>query len=136
MPKDTPSMLKRGTLMSGAALLSSQEPHPPPEDNGPPLPAALPSGRKLSVSLTADGEALEVYAPDGTLEVRIDLTDSGPVVRLTGARLELTATETVAVQAKNFEVNATEAIKMKCVEDLHVASEKDVFVQGAVIWLN
>jgi len=136
MPKDNPSILKSGTLMSGASLIGSQDPHPPPEDNSPSLPMSLPSGRKISVALGAAGEVLEVYGPGGDVECRINFTDAGPVVRLTGARLELEATEAVAIKAKNFQVDASEAINMKCVEDMHLGSDKDVFVAGAVIWLN
>jgi hypothetical protein len=136
MSKETSSVLKRGTLLSGAELLTTPEPHPPPEINSPDLPLSLPSGRKVGVSLDVGGESLEVYSPSGQLEVRIDLTDAGPLVRLVGARLELEATDTVSVKARNFVVEATEAINMKCAEDMHVESTNDVYVQGAVIWLN
>lgn len=136
MAKDNAPILKRGSLMSGADLLSAQQPQPPPEEGRPPLPAALPSGRQVALSMEGGTELLEVVAPDGNVEVRIELTESGPVVRLSGARLELSATETVRLDAKNIEVNATEAIAMSCTEDMRLKSTKDVFVEGSVIWLN
>lgn len=136
MAQDNAPILKRGSLMSGADLLTNPQPQHPPEENGPPLPAALPSGRQVALSLENGNELLEVYAPDGQVEVRIELTEAGPVVRLSGARLELSATETVSIDAKNVEVNASEAISMSCAEDMRLKSTKDVFLEGAVIWLN
>ena len=130
-----------GQILSGAAILGGEEPESPPQSphQHPPdkdLPLALPSGRRVALSLDAEGEKIQVHAPDGEVEVSILLTAEGPVVRLKGARLELESTEKVAVKCKDFEVQAESAIDLRCREDMHVKSEKDVFVEGAVVWLN
>ena len=49
----------------------------------------LPSGRVVVLRTATGREELEVRAPDGQVEVHIVLTEAGPVVRLTAARLEL-----------------------------------------------
>ena len=45
---------------------------------------------------------------EAILELCIELTDRGPVVRLSGARLELDATETLALKAQRIEFEAAE----------------------------
>jgi hypothetical protein len=80
----------------------------------------LPSGRSVVVRLAAGAEELEIRSPRGEVEVRIVLTETGPVVRLSGARLELDAAETVAVRCRRFEVRA----------------EEDICLDGAMIRLN
>ena len=80
----------------------------------------LPSGRSVVLRLAEGAEELEIRSPRGDVEVRIVLTESGPVVRVSGARLELDAAETVAVRCRRFEVRA----------------EEDVCLDGAMIRLN
>jgi phage gp45-like len=80
----------------------------------------LPSGRSVVVRLAGGAEELEIRSSRGDVEVRIVLTEAGPVVRLCGARLELDAAETVAVNCRRFEVRATD----------------DICLDGATIRLN
>lgn len=149
MNRDSSAVLKAGTLISGADVLQSVQETPPPGERGgggggggPSAPAleppamALPSGRQLAVVVGEGGEELRVHGPDGAIEVTITLTDAGPVVRLSAARLELSAAETVAIQCADFQVEARSGIQLACAEDLRLQSRKDVFVEGAVIWLN
>ena len=148
MNHDSSAVLKAGTLISGADVLQSPEAQPPPEDDsggggGPSAPAlsaraplSLPSGREVVVVVGDAQEELRVHGPDGKVEVTIALTDAGPVVRLSAARLELSATEQVAIQCQDFKVAASSAIQLSCAEDLRLKSGKDVFIEGAVIWLN
>jgi hypothetical protein len=83
-------------------------------------PRILPSGRSVIVRLADGTEELEIRSPRGDVEVRIVLTEAGPVVRLSGARLELEAAETVAVRCRRFEVRA----------------EGDICLDGATVRLN
>lgn len=96
---------------------------------------SLPSGRSVIVK-TADGrEELEVRSPQGEMEVHIILTETGPVVRLRGARLELESPETVALNCQRFEVNAAEAVRITG-RELRVRTESDIHMNGATIRLN
>ena len=143
MSNNPSSMLKPGTLVSGADVLQNDAEGVPPERGGPTPPdleqeaMALPSGRSVAVVLRDGAEQLEVRAPDGGVEVTVTLTAAGPVVRMaSAARLELSAADTVAVECEDFTVDARRAIDMTCTEDMHIKTKKDVFVEGAVIWLN
>ena len=94
----------------------------------------LPSGRSVAVRIGECGETLEVRSPDGAVEVRIDLTDEGPVVRLRGARLELES-PSVAVRCGTFDVRAEGPLTMTG-RELRVKTEEDVHLNGGVIRLN
>ena len=87
----------------------------------------LPSGRSVTLRFGDGNESLEVRSPLGEVEVRIELTDAGPVVKLRGARLELEAADAVAVRCKQFDVRA---------EEMRVKTEGDIHLNGGIIRLN
>lgn len=80
----------------------------------------LPSGRSVRLRVSNGTEELEVRSPDGDVEVRIVLTDAGPVVHLRAARLHLDATEDVTVACRRFEVEATDEVRLRAAGDVHV----------------
>jgi hypothetical protein len=103
----------------------------------------LPSGRSVVLRTTAGGEVLEVRSAGGEVEVRITLTDQGPVVHLSGARLELAASDTVALHCRRLDVNTTESIRLQSAGDLRLTGEEmrvrttgDIHLNGDVIRLN
>ena len=73
--------------------------------------AVLPSGRSVAVQAGSQGEFLEVCAPGGEMELRIDFTPEGPVVRLHCARLELAAGD-VAMSCRSFDLRTTEDVRL------------------------
>jgi hypothetical protein len=79
-------------------------------------------------TLTAAGELVEVHAPDGRLEVRIRLTEDGPVLELESVRLALRASEGIAVDTTDFELRAAGEIALD--------AEGEVRVTGETIHLN
>ncbi len=104
---------------------------------------SLPSGRSVVLKATSAGEELEVRAPGGTVEVRIVLGDSGPVVHLSGARLELEAPDTVAFHCRRLEVNTEEGTHLNSAGGLHLTGQEmrvqttgDIHLNGDVIRLN
>lgn len=86
-----------------------------------------PSGRSVILRVCGGKEEVEVRSPSGETELRVILTDQGPVLRLSGVRLELEAAETVAVRCKNFEVEAGE---------MRVQTAGDIHLNGDYIRLN
>jgi hypothetical protein len=103
----------------------------------------LPSGRSVVVKLEDGREELEIRSPQGEVEVRITLTESGPVVNLRGGRLEMEAADTVAIQCRRFEVQTTEGTDLTSSGDvqitgreLKVKTENDIHMNGEVIRLN
>ncbi|WP_406695660.1 hypothetical protein V5E97_32110 [Singulisphaera sp. Ch08] len=122
------------------------------ESNDEPLqselePAAferpLPSGRTLVVRVGAEGEELEVRDRGGALELSISLTEAGPMVRIRAARIALESPETISLQCRRFEVDATEAVQLQSggevrigAREMRVRTEADVHLDGAMIRLN
>jgi hypothetical protein len=104
---------------------------------------SLPSGRSVVVKVDGGREELEIRSPSGEMEVRITLTESGPVVNLRGARLEMEATDAVALRCRRFEVQSTEGTELTSSGDvqitgreLKVRTERDIHMKGEVIRLN
>lgn len=95
----------------------------------------LPSGRSVVVRVHDSKEELEVRSPGGEVEIRIVLTETGPVVSLRGARLELESAETVAVKCRSFEVNASEGVAIAG-HEMRVKTEDDIHLNGKIIRLN
>ena len=103
----------------------------------------LPSGRTLVVRAGAGGEELEVRDRGGALELSISLTESGPMVRIRAARIALESPETISLQCRRFEVDATEAVQLQSggevrigAREMRVRTEADVHLDGAMIRLN
>lgn len=103
----------------------------------------LPSGRTLVVRVGAEGEELEVRDRGGSLELSINLTEAGPMVRIRAARIALESPETISLQCRRFEVDATEAVQLQSggdvrigAREMRVRTEADVHLDGAMIRLN
>jgi len=104
---------------------------------------ALPSGRSVILLATSAGEELQVRSPTGAVEVRITFSDSGPVLQLSGARLELQALDTVAIQCRQLEINTEESLQLKSAgnvqlsgQEMRVKTTGDMHLNGKVIRLN
>ena len=106
----------------------------------------LKDGRTLSVQ---DGEIVEIRSSSGMVEVRIQLTEAGPVLQMESARLSLKAAEAVEIESKRVEIKATEAVTVESGGTLDLTSEGDTKVDsegdirihsgtenGKKIWLN
>lgn len=107
-------------------------------------PRRLPSGRSVLVRADERGERVEIRSPGGELELRIALTESGPVLTLRGARLEIDSTDTVAVNCRRFELNTTEGVALKAAGDIDLRSaaefrlktQGDTWIDGKMVMLN
>ena len=108
-----------------------------------PIPV-LDSGRVVTVRQTGDSEIVEVLDAEGEVEVSITLGAEGPVVRLTGAQLELEGTESVSIKTRTFAVEASETARMHAEGhltltsglDTRVVADGEVHMLGTMIWLN
>src|SRR5689334_3125594 len=79
----------------------------------------LRDGRKLVVSEQAGESLVEVRSQSGMLEVRIRLTEQGPVLQMETARMQLKASEAVEIQSERVEIKGG-AIKVSAEEDLEI----------------
>ena len=106
------------------------------------LERQLPSGRSLVLRTDPAGEELEIRSRRGEVEVRIVLTDAGPVVTLRGGRLELDA-PAVSVRCETFAVQASSEVSLTsqgavriAADELHARTAQDIHLNGAFIRLN
>ena len=90
----------------------------------------LPSGRSLRIGLASGGEQLEILSPEGNLELRIAMTPEGPILSLSGARLELNATESVALNCGKLEINAANGIAMRSAASIQIESGAEVCMRA------
>ena len=104
----------------------------------------LPDGRRVVLNWDGDEGEIGVRAPSGDLELQIRITPEGPVVQLTGARLELNATDSVSIQTRNLDLHAAErasltsddAIELRSAGDTDLNAHGEVRVLASMIHLN
>lgn len=112
----------------------------------PPQPQtiALDRGRRLEVVPEGEaGQVVEIRAEDGQLELRIVLTEAGPVLQLDAVKLALRADD-LAIDCKRLAVNASEGAAVASGNDLTLEAEGelrtnstgDTRVVGKCIYLN
>ncbi len=103
----------------------------------------LRDGRKLVLSEQGNEQLVEIRNESGMLEVRIRLTDEGPVLQMESARLQLKATEAVSIESARIEIKGTETVEVSGgkihvsgEEDVNVDAKGEVRVVGKMIYLN
>lgn len=104
----------------------------------------LRGGRTLSVSAGQGDEVVEIRSPGGMVELRVRLTEDGPVLQLDGVKLEVKAAESVDIECQRFSVKASEKAEIASAGELEVRADKemtiesndDLTVRGKIIHLN
>jgi hypothetical protein len=103
----------------------------------------LDDGRQVAITRDGARQAVEIRAASGQLELRIRMTEDGPVLSLDAVKVELRASD-VAIACDTFEVTATEKVsiasagttEVKAAGQIDVTSPEDVVVVGKHIRLN
>jgi len=67
----------------------------------------LREGRTLSIEQAGSDELVEIRSSSGQVELRIRLTEDGPVLQMESARLQLKASEAIEIESKRVEIRAT-----------------------------
>lgn len=88
----------------------------------------LRSGATVSVHTDRQGETIVLRSAGGAVDLSIRMTDQGPVLSLKGVRLEIEATEEVAVRCREFSVDARDGIRL--------TSGGSTFIDGDYVNLN
>jgi hypothetical protein len=96
----------------------------------------LREGRTLTIESAGNDELVEVRSSSGQLELRIRLTEEGPVLQMESARLQLKATEAVEIESRRVEIKATETVQIASDNEIKVDGEGEVRVNGKMIYLN
>lgn len=105
--------------------------------------AALSGGRALELRFGEGQERLEIRGPAG-LEISLQFTDKGPVLRIEGAALELAAAGPIKVSCDSLELDSKKGTTLKSGGDIAIESDKEVkitstedtTVKGKIIRLN
>lgn len=96
----------------------------------------LREGRTLSVEQSGMDELVEIRSSSGQVELRIRLTEEGPVLQMESARLQLKASEAVEIESKRVEIRATESVTLASKDEVKVEADGEVRVNGKMIYLN
>jgi len=96
----------------------------------------LREGRTLTIEASGEGELVEIRSSSGQLELRIKLTEEGPVLQIESARLQLKAAEAVEIESKRVEIRASETVHVASDNEVKVEAEGEVRVNGKMIFLN
>lgn len=103
----------------------------------------LREGRKLTVVEHGREDLVEIRNESGQLEVRIQLTEQGPVLQMESVRLSLEAAEAVDIRSKSVSIHGTEqlslhggAVAVTADSDLNVNAGGEVRIVGKMIYLN
>lgn len=108
---------------------SPERPRPEREDRGD-IAAAdsleLPSGRRVSCEEEASGELVTIQGPEGGVELRVLLTDDGPVLRFDAARLELRSAGAIRAECERFEVAARSDVVQEAGGDISLRARGDL----------
>ena len=110
----------------------------------PPQTLRLISGRKVQISSRKDGDLVEIYEPEGHLAIRVELTESGPVMKVEGCKLELKGSESISLRAPAIDISADEKTRLSskgeleidAVKEMGLHSDDDIRVVGKIIHLN
>lgn len=91
----------------------------------------LREGRTLRVTDEGGEELVEIRSGSGQLELRIKLTEQGPVLQMESVRLQLKASEAVEIESKRVDIKATEGASLETGGELKITGEADVKVNAA-----
>jgi hypothetical protein len=99
----------------------------------------LRDGRKVVVNDSGTEPLVEIRSESGLLELRIKLTEEGPVLQMESVRMQLKATESVSIESKQVEIKATEQLALagkdvgiEAEQNVEVDANKDVRVRSGV----
>jgi hypothetical protein len=82
------------------------------------------------------GQAVTIRASDGEVEIRVEMTEAGPVLRANAAKLEIGGDEDVVIKGKHVSVAGSESVEVGSEGELKVTSVEHMRLRGEMIWLN
>ncbi len=107
-------------------LLLSEEQEDTAEGEGK---VYLRDGRTLVIKDAGSDQLVEIRAESGMVELRIRLTEQGPILQMEAVRLQLKASEAVQIESPRVEIKGSEQLALHGGE-VSVEAEKDVRVEG------
>jgi hypothetical protein len=104
----------------------------------------LDAGRSVAVNRDGTHQVVEFRDASGTLELRVKLTEEGPVLVMEGMKVQVNATESFTVKTKDFNIEAEGEtvistkgeLKIHADGEINLDSPEDVRIRGKIIYLN
>jgi hypothetical protein len=114
------------------------------EPSTPPDVVDLAHGRRLTVDATGGDQVVEIRGASGAVELRLKITEEGPVLLVEAVRIALKAADAVDVDCTRFRVSASQSIELASQgpvqvtggADVGVNATGEVHVKGEMIYLN
>lgn len=95
-----------------------------------------PSRREVTLDFADSRGSIEIRSPEGVVELRITLTEQGPVLSVSAASIRLEAVDTLALSCRRFEVDAQEAMTLKSAGQIQLAAKHALQMNGEQLFLN
>jgi hypothetical protein len=95
----------------------------------------LPSGRRIEAISGADGDLIRVRARSGECVLTVRVTDEGPVLRFSGAAIELAA-GAIDLSCERLRVRSAGEIAMEAGAGVAIRANDDVALDGERVLLN
>ena len=103
---------------------------------------SLPTGHRVEIGI--EDQEIQVFDPDEKLQVVISLTESGPIVQVDGAKIQMRSDSDIDMKCDNLRIhtnedlhlNANRELTIESTEELHINCETDIRLRGKLIWLN
>ncbi|HTJ44227.1 MAG TPA: hypothetical protein VL463_19115 [Kofleriaceae bacterium] len=104
----------------------------------------LEQGRSVTVNREGANQVVEFRDAGGQLELRVKMTEEGPVLVMEGMKVQVNAAESFSVKCKEFNVEAEGEtiiatkgeLKIKSDGEMSIDSPDDIRVRGKIIYLN
>jgi hypothetical protein len=95
----------------------------------------LRDGKRLVVGESGANQLVEIRSESGLVELRIELTPAGPILRMHAVKLELKADQQIALESPQVAIRGGE-VKIESEDTIDVDAKGDVRVVGKIIHLN
>ncbi|MEO8551466.1 MAG: hypothetical protein ABI678_15920 [Kofleriaceae bacterium] len=95
----------------------------------------LQNGRRLVVGEANGNQLVEIRSDSGAVEVRIELTEAGPVLRMEAVKLSLKAEQSIELESRKVAIKAGE-VTIESEDTVEVDAGGEVRVAGKMIYLN
>ena len=127
-------------MSASKSAVASQETEPAVSPDS----VGLAHGRLLTVDSAGAEQFVEIRGASGIVELRVKITEDGPVLPIEGVRISLKAAEAIHVECPRFTVTTSHSIEMASQGTIQVSGGGDVcvdakgevHVKGEIIHLN
>ena len=91
----------------------------------------LSGGQTLVIDRTADGETLELVSPDGVVQLVVDVTPTGPVLRFDSS-LRIQASGALELDAARVAIRGTDGVTIESGTDVRIVARGDLDTEARV----